>query len=135
MPRNPRKGTKTLGKEIVEKDLVYAINACVFEVYRQLGHGFLEKVYENALVREFRAREIAVEAQFPFSVKYKEAIVGEYCADLVVDDRVIVEVKAVEQLHPAHEAQILNYLKATGKKVGLLVNFSHPKATIKRFVL
>lgn len=122
-------------EEIVEKDLVYAINACVFEVYRQLGHGFLEKVYENALVREFHSREIAVEAQVFFSVKYKGAIVGEYCADLVVDDRVIVEVKAVERLHPAHEAQILNYLKATGKKVGLLVNFSHPKATVKRFVL
>ena len=123
-----------MGKEIVEKDLVYAINACVFEVYRQLGHGFLEKVYENALVREFQNRDIAVEAQVPFSVRYKGVIVGEYCADLVVDDKVIVEVKAVEQLHPAHEAQILNYLKATGKKVGLLVNFSHPKATVKRFV-
>ena len=122
-------------EEIVEKDLVYAINACVFEVYRQLGHGFLEKVYENALVREFQSREIVVKAQVPFSVKYKGMIVGEYCADLVVDERVIVEVKAVERLHPAHEAQILNYLKATGKKVGLLVNFSHPKATVKRFVL
>lgn len=121
-------------EEIVEKDLVYAINACVFEVYRQLGHGFLEKVYENALMMEFQAREIAVETQVPFSVKYKGMIVGEYCADLVVDERVIVEVKAVERLHPAHEAQILNYLKATGKKVGLLVNFSHPKATVKRFV-
>lgn len=124
-----------MGEEIVEKDLVYAINACVFEVYRQLGHGFLEKVYENALVREFQAREIAVEAQVPFSVRYKGAIVGEYFADLVVAGRVIVEVKAIERLHPAHEAQILNYLKATGKKVGLLVNFNHPKATIKRFVL
>lgn len=122
-------------EKIVEKDLVYAINACVFEVYRQLGHGFLEKVYENALIREFQAREIAVEAQVPFSVRYKGVIVGEYCADLVVDDKVIVEVKAVERLHPAHEAQVLNYLKATGKKIGLLVNFSHPKATVKRFVL
>ncbi|MBU2537374.1 MAG: GxxExxY protein [Proteobacteria bacterium] len=122
-------------EKIVEKDLVYAINACVFEVYRQLGHGFLEKVYENALVREFQAREIAVESQVPFSVRYKGVIVGEYCADLVVDDKVIVEVKAVERLHPAHEAQILNYLKATGKKIGLLVNFTHPKATVKRFVL
>lgn len=122
-------------EKIVEKDLVYAINACVFEVYRQLGHGFLEKVYENALVREFQAREIAVEAQVPFSVRYKGVIVGEYCADLVVDDKIIVEVKAVERLHPAHEAQILNYLKATGKKIGLLVNFTHPKATVKRFVL
>jgi len=124
-----------LREKIVEKDLVYAINACVFEVYRQLGHGFLEKVYENALVREFQAREIAVESQVPFSVRYKGVIVGEYCADLVVDDKVIVEVKAVERLHPAHEAQILNYLKATGKKIGLLVNFTHPKATVKRFVL
>ena len=74
-------------EKIVEKDLVYAINACVFEVYRQLGHGFLEKVYENALIREFQAREIAVEAQVPFSVRYKGVIVGEYCADLVVDDK------------------------------------------------
>lgn len=122
-------------EEIIEKDLVYAINACVFEVYRQLGHGFLEKVYENALVMELQGRGIAVEAQAPFSVRYKGVIVGEYCADLVVDDRVIVEVKAVERLHPAHEAQILNYLKATGKKVGLLVNFNHPKAIVKRFVL
>ncbi len=110
-------------EEIVEKDLVYAINACVFEVYRHLGHGFLEKVYENALVREFRAREIAVDAQVSFSVKYKGVIVGEYCADLVVDDRVIVEVKAVERLHPAHGAQILNYLKATGKKSWLAGEF------------
>lgn len=122
-------------EKIVEKDLVYAINACVIEVCRQLGHGFWEKVYENALVREFQARVIAVETQVPFSVRYKGVIVGEYCADLVVDDKVIVEVKAVERLHPAHEAQILKYLKATGKKIGLLVNFSHPKATVKRFVL
>ena len=122
-------------EEIVEKDLVYAINACVFEVYRQLGHGFLEKVYENALVMELQERGIAVEAQVSFAVKYKGAIVGEYCADLVVENRVIIEVKAVERFHAAHEAQILNYLKATGKKVGLLVNFSHPKATVKRFVL
>ena len=107
----------------------------MFEVYRRLGHGFLKKVYENALVSEFQNKEIAVEAQVPFSVRYKGVIVGEYCADLVVDDRVIVEVKAVERLHPAHEAQIINYLKATGKKVGLLVNFPHPKATVKRFVL
>jgi GxxExxY protein len=123
-----------LRDEIVEKDLVYAINACVFEVYRQLGHGFLEKVYENALVRELQDREIAVEAQVSFFVRYKGMIVGDYFADLVVEDRVIVEVKAVERLHPVHEAQILNYLKATGKKVGLLVNFASPKATIKRFV-
>ena len=122
-------------EKIAEKDLVYSINACVFEVYRHLGHGFLEKVYENALVREFQARGIAVKAQVPFSVNYKGAIVGEYCADLVVENRVIVEVKAVERLHPAHESQILNYLKATGKKVGLLVNFTHPKAMVKRFVL
>jgi len=122
-------------EKIVEKDLVYAINACVFEVYRQLGHGFLEKVYENALVMELQGRGFTVQNQAPFAVRYKGAIVGEYYADLVVDDIVIVEVKAVERLHPAHEAQILNYLKATGKKVGLLVNFAHPKATVKRFVL
>lgn len=120
--------------ELLEKELVYTIIGCVYEVYRELGHGFLEKVYENALRQELVGQGFAVQCQVPLLVTYKGECVGEYFADLVVNDRVVIEVKAQEKLHKAGEAQILNYLKATGKKVGLLVNFSYPKATVKRFV-
>lgn len=120
--------------ELWEKELVYAITGCVYEVYRELGHGFLEKVYENALRQELVAQGFAVQNQVPLAVTYKGETVGEYFADLIVDDRVVIELKAQDKVHKAHEAQILNYLKASGKKVGLLVNFAYPKATVKRFV-
>lgn len=120
--------------ELWEKELVYAITGCVYEVYRELGHGFLEKVYENALRQELVAQGFAVQNQVPLTVTYKGETVGEYFADLIVDDRVVIELKAQDNVQKAHEAQILNYLKASGKKVGLLVNFAYPKATVKRFV-
>ena len=117
-----------------EDKLTYEINGAVFEVNRLLGPGFLEKVYENALLHELRIRGITAENQVPLSVGYKDIVVGEYFADIVVEDRIIIEIKAVDRLLKIHEAQILNYLKATQSKVGLLVNFSYPKAEIKRFV-
>ncbi|MBU4274165.1 MAG: GxxExxY protein [Planctomycetes bacterium] len=116
-------------------DLTYQINGAIFEVSRTLGAGFLEKVYENALMIELRRRELKAESQVPIKVFYKEETVGEYFADILVQDKVIIELKAVENLSRLHEAQILNYLKATGIQVGLLVNFKHPKAEIKRMVL
>jgi len=116
-------------------DITYAINGAVFEVNKVLGAGFLEKVYERALLTELRKRGLRAENQVPITVIYKENVVGEYIADIVVEEKVIVEVKAVEHFEKAHEAQLLNYLKATGVKVGLLVNFRHPKAEIKRMVL
>jgi GxxExxY protein len=115
--------------------LTYAINGAVFEVNRILGPGFLEKVYENALLVELEHNGIKAQAQAPIRVTYKEAIVGDYIADILVDDRVIVELKTVERIERIHEAQLLNYLKATGIKVGLLVNFKNTKAEIKRLVL
>jgi GxxExxY protein len=115
--------------------LTYAINGAVFEVNRILGPGFLEKVYENALLFELKQNGIKAQAQAPIRVTYKEAIVGDYIADILVDDRVIVELKTVERIERIHEAQLLNYLKATGIKVGLLVNFKNTKAEIKRLVL
>jgi GxxExxY protein len=115
--------------------LTYAINGAVFEVNRILGPGFLEKVYENALLVELKHNGIEAQAQAPIRVTYKEAIVGDYIADILVDDRVIVELKTVERIERIHEAQLLNYLKATGIKVGLLVNFKNTKAQIKRLVL
>ena len=115
--------------------ITYAINGAVFEVNRILGAGFLEKVYENALLLELKRRGLEVDSQVSIKVVYKETVVGEYTADLLVEGEVIVELKTVEKLDKVHEAQLLNYLKATGIQVGLLVNFKHPKADIKRMVL
>jgi len=116
-------------------DIAYAINGAVFEVNRVLGPGFLEKVYENALTIELRRQGLKVESQAPIKVNYKEETVGEYYVDIFVEKKVIVEIKTVEKLDKIHEAQLLNYLKAFGIHVGLLVNFKHPKADIKRMVL
>jgi len=116
-------------------ELTYLINGAIFEVNRVLGPGFLEKVYENALLVELIDRGLKAENQVPIEVKYKGKEVGEYFADIVVENQVILELKAVDSLQKIHEAQLLNYLKATGYKIGLLVNFTHPKAEIKRFIL
>jgi len=115
-------------------DITYQINGAIFEVNRILGPGFLEKVYEKALAKELRIRGLKVETQAPIKVHYKEECVGEYFADLLVEGKVIVELKTAERLERIHEAQLLNYLKATGIQVGLLVNFKHTKAQIKRMV-
>ena len=116
-------------------EITYKINGAIFEVNRILGPGFLEKVYENALLIEIRERGLKVENQAPINVKYKGNNVGQYIADLLVEEKVIVEIKTVEKLTNIHEAQLLNYLNATGIKIGLLVNFKNRKAEIKRMVL
>jgi GxxExxY protein len=115
--------------------LTYKINGAIYEVNRVLGTGFLEKVYENALMIELKARNLKAENQVPINVEYKGSLVGDYYADIVVENKVILELKAIEKLQKFHEAQILNYLKATEFEIGLLVNFTHPKAQIKRFIL
>jgi GxxExxY protein len=94
-------------------DVTYAINGAVFEINKILGPGFLEKVYEHALVFELEKRGVKAESQVPIKVSYKRKVVGEYVADLLVEDKVIVELKTVEALDKIHEAQLLNYLKAT----------------------
>jgi GxxExxY protein len=118
-----------------KEDLTYKIRGAIFEVNRELGAGFLEKVYENALMIELKDRGLKAETQVPITVRYKNKNVGEYFADVVVENRVILELKAVESLEKIHEAQLLNYLRATEYKVGLLVNFTHPKTVIRRFVM
>jgi GxxExxY protein len=102
-----------------------------YSVYNTLGYGFLEKVYENALVIELRRQGLVVSAQQPISVYYQNQVVGEYIADVVVEDCVIVELKAVKKLAEEQEAQLLNYLKATRYEVGLLLNFGE-KAEVDR---
>ena len=115
--------------------ITYLIQGAVFEVNRSLGPGFLEKVYENALLIELRTLGLRAESQVPVKVHYKGNVVGDYYADIVVEEQVLLELKTVDQIQKIHEAQLLNYLKATGFKLGLLINFKFPKAEIKRFVL
>jgi GxxExxY protein len=108
---------------------------CALEVHRALGHGFLERVYENALAIEFGHSGIPFEQQCVLPVRYRSAIVGEYCCDLVIEGRLVVELKAMSSLSTTHEAQVLNYLKASGLRVGLLLNFGAPRLGIKRLAL
>ena len=108
---------------------------CAFTVSNTLGAGFLEKVYENALSHELRKNAIRAEQQHPITVQYDGVVVGEYVADLLVNGVLLVELKAVKQLEGIHEAQCINYLKATGLKTCLLLNFGVPKMQIRRFSL
>jgi GxxExxY protein len=116
-------------------ELTHTILNAAFEVHNYLGCGFIEKVYENALIRELKIRKIICENQKTIQISYKEGIVGNYIADIVIDGKVIVEVKACEKITKIHEAQLINYLKATGYKVGLILNFSKTKLEYKRLVL
>jgi GxxExxY protein len=115
------------------KTLTQAIIAIFYKVYNKLGYGFLEKVYENAMMYEFKKAEIPAASQSPIKVIYEDEVMGEYSADILVDDKVIVEIKAAKNLAADHKAQLLNYLKATDKEVGLLLNFG-PKPEISRKV-
>ena len=105
------------------QDLTKGIIAGAFAVHNSLGSGFLERVYENSLFIELTERGFDVEQQVPISVFYKERKVGDYVADLLVNKTIILELKAVENLHPIHETQLVNYLTATGLDIGLLINF------------
>ena len=120
-------------QDIKYKELTEKIIKIFYKVYNKLGYGFLEKVYENAMMIEFRRDGVPVISQSSIKVFYENEIVGEYFADILVDDKVIVEIKAARTLALEHEAQLLNYLKATDFEVGLLLNYG-PKPEIKRKV-
>jgi len=111
------------------------IIGCCYAVISILGSGFLEKVYENALSHEIRKTGLKAVQQHPVKVIYDGVDVGDYVADILVGDQIIVELKAVRALDNIHRAQCLNYLKATGYRVCLLVNFGNPKLEIRRIVL
>ena len=114
--------------------LIEKVIGAVYEVSNVLGAGFLEKVYERALVKELALRELHAEVQYPIQVVYKGATVGDYFADILVERKLIVELKCAERLGNDHLAQCLNYLKATGHNIALLVNFQNPKVEWKRVV-
>lgn len=110
----------------------YILNA-FYKVYNKLGYGFLEKVYENALMIELKNVGLEVKCQYPIDVYYDDVRVGEYYADLVIDDCIIIENKAAEFLKMEHEYQLLNYLKATNIEVGLLLNFGKKPSFKRKF--
>jgi len=116
---------------MLHQELTKKIIGCAFTVHNTLGAGFLEKVYERALMLELRVSGLVVESQVPLSVIYRDQIVGEYFADLIVEGKVICELKAVDVLKKAHEIQLVNYLVATGIDVGVLINFGD-SVTVKR---
>lgn len=118
--------------ELLHKDLTDKILHAFYNVYTKLGYGFLEKVYENALVIELGKMELKVRPQMPIKVIYDGKIVGEYFADLCVEDSVIIELKASDCLPAQAEAQLLNYLKATKVEVGLLLNFGPQPQFIRK---
>ncbi len=120
-------------KDYKYKELTEKIIRIFYKVYNTLGYGFLEKVYENAMMLDFKKENIPAVSQYAIKVFYEDVIVGEYFADILVDGKVIVEIKASSNLTLENEAQLLNYLKATDKEVGLLLNFG-PKPEIKRKV-
>ena len=115
-------------------DLSGRVIGCAFTVLNTLGAGFMEKVYENALANEIRAAGLAVVRQYGVRVHYNDVVVGEYFADLLVEDVRLVELKTVKALDDAHRMQCTNYLKATGLRLCLLLNFGKPRLEIKRVV-
>ena len=130
-------GLNEMSDQILYKDECYAIQGAIFEVNKELGCGFLEAVYQECLEYELALREIPFESQKVLSLRYKDHDLEQtYKADLVCYDSVLVELKAVREVTGEHRAQVINYLKASGLKLGLLVNFCHyPKATVERIVL
>ncbi|NWG32982.1 MAG: GxxExxY protein [Chloroflexi bacterium] len=115
-------------------EITERVIGCLYQVSNTLGCGFLEKVYENASAIAIAKAGLRVQQQFPIKVRYEGIIVGEFFADLLVEELVLVEMKAVKLLEDVHTAQCLNYLRATGLPVCLLVNFYRPKVEIKRII-
>ncbi|MEY4167718.1 MAG: hypothetical protein RIR52_1542 [Acidobacteriota bacterium] len=126
-----------MSETILFKDESYAIQGAIFEVYRQMGCGFLESVYQECLEIEFRERSIPFVSQQDLQLFYKGRMLKQrFIPDFICYDQIIVELKAVKQVAPEHKAQVLNYLKASKMKLGILVNFGdYPKATVTRLAL
>lgn len=112
-----------MAEELLHGDLTYKIIGAAMRVHRTLGHGFLEKVYENSLLVSLRKDGIVAEQQVPIKVIFEGVVVGDYFADILVDKRVILELKACDRIMDIHKAQALNYLKATGTALALILNF------------
>jgi len=115
--------------------LTEKIIGCAYTVSNTLGTGFLEKIYENALAIELKNNQLNYQQQYPIKVTYNGVTVGEYVSDLIIESKIIVELKASKAIDDSHIAQCLNYLKATNIRLGLIINFGKPKVEIKRVIL
>ena len=116
------------------KDITETVIGCAYRVYNKMGFGFLESVYEKCLLIELRKAGLDTESQEPITVYYDSEIVGEFVADIIVNDTIILELKSVRRVSKAHEVQLVNYLVATGKPVGLILNFGEREVEMKRKV-
>ena len=116
------------------EELTKRIIGCAFKVYNTMGFGYLESVYERCLLIELRTTGLTAESKIPITVFYEKQIVGEFIADILVEDTIIVELKSVRQLSKIHEMQLVNYLVATQKDLGLLINFGEEKVEVRRKV-
>ena len=121
--------------ELIEKELVFKIVGCAMEVHNELGHGLREKTYERALCRELGLQDISYDQQAVYPVFYKGEKVDDYIPDLVVKERVVVDAKTIESIGDVERGKMLNYLKVTGLKVGLIINFKNQKLEWERIVL
>ena len=119
---------------LIAQDITKKIIGAAFEVYRVLGYGFLEKVYQKAMMVELKRMGLSAEMEHPIHVEYKSVIVGDYAADLFVETQVMVELKVAKEYNQQDEPQLLNELKGTGVKVGMLINFGRTKVEFKRMV-
>ena len=115
-------------------DLIETVIGCSYQVMNELGTGFLESVYEKALQVALKQVGIKSERQVPITVRFRQTVVGEFFADLSIGNKLIVELKTVDQLAPEHQAQVINYLNATGIPAGLLINFGNRRVEVKRLV-
>lgn len=122
-------------EKILYKDLSYRVVGLAMQVHNKLGYGFLEKVYENAMMVMFRREGIKAKQQAPITVYFEEQVVGDYYADILVEDIIILELKVAEKIMDAHKAQVLNYLKATDLQLALILNFGKERLECERFVL
>lgn len=121
--------------QLLHKELVYSIVGCAIEVLNEVGHGLHEKPYENALVVEFKLRNIVFEQQRRFDVRYKNVSVGEFVPDLIAGGAVVVDTKVIDRITDVERGQMLNYLRITRLRVGLIINFKRPKLEWERIVL
>jgi len=112
--------------------LTEKIIGCSYQVYNKMGFGFLESVYEKCLMLKLNKAGLKAESQYPITVYYEDTVVGEFAADIIVEDSIILEIKAVRHIAKAHEVQLVNYLNAIQKDIGLIINFGEKEVEIKR---
>jgi len=126
---------RRLQDQFLFRDETYQIIGCSIEILNTIGHGFFEKIYENAIITEFDLKKVSYNQQSRFGIVYKGKTLGEYIPDIVAFDKIIIEIKTIDKITNQERGQVLNYLKVTGFEIGLILNFKNPKLEWERVVL